>query len=70
MAKLTTEEKTDLILEAMRAEVTKFVDQQDQFASPTEYEDQVLEVAHQFAAKLITHSSDHQRKGRNAKKKS
>jgi hypothetical protein len=67
---MTNQEKTDLILESMRAEVATFVESQGQIASATEYEDQLLIIARKFAGQLALHSSDAKRKGRNAKKKS
>jgi hypothetical protein len=67
---MTDQEKTDLILESMRAEVAAFVKEQGQITSATEYEDQVLALSRKFAAGLVTHSSSKARKSRNAKKKS
>ena len=67
---MTDQEKTDLILESMRAEVAAFVKTQGQITSSTEYEDEVLSLSRKFAAELVTHSSDKARKSRNAKKKS
>lgn len=67
---MTTKEKTDLILEAMRADVEAFVQEEDNIDSATEYEDRLLELARNFAAGLARHSAANKRKGRNAKKKS
>lgn len=68
--KMTDQEKTDLILESMRAEVAAFVKKQGEISSATEYEDEVLSLSRKFAAGLVTHSSREARKSRNAKKKS
>lgn len=67
---MTDQEKTDLILESMRAEVAAFVKEQGNITSATEYEDQVLALSRQFAKGLVVHGSDKGRKSRNAKKKS
>lgn len=67
---MTKEEKTNLIFEAMRADVEKFVEQEGKIESATEYEDYLLELARKFATGLATHSGKNTRKGRNAKKKS
>ena len=67
---MTDEEKTNLILESMRAEVSAFVKEQGKITSATEYEDQVLAISRKFAAGLVTHSAEKPRKSGNAKKKS
>lgn len=67
---MTNQEKTNLILEAMRSDVEKFVEQEDKIESATEYEDYLLELARKFAAGLAAHSGKNTRTGRNAKKKS
>lgn len=67
---MTNEEKTEAVLEAMRAEVAAFVATQGTITSSTEYEDQLILIARKFAGQLALHSNDAKRTGRNAKKKS
>lgn len=67
---MTDKEKTDLILESMRAEVAAFVKEQGEITSSTEYEDKLLALSRKFAVGLVTHSADKLPKSRNAKKKS
>jgi len=66
---MTSKEKTEMILEAMRSEVAAFVESQGQIESATEYEDELLKIARKFASELAIHSSSKNRQGRNAKKK-
>jgi len=65
---MTKDEITDLILESMRDEVAKFVDQQGKITSSTQYESKALELGRKFTAGLITHSAGKLPKSRNAKK--
>ena len=67
---MTNQEKTDFILESMRAEVAAFVESEGQITSSTVYEDKLLAIARKFAGQLAQHGTAHQRTGRNAKKKS
>ena len=60
----------DSILEAVRQEVTEFLEVEDQITSSLEYEDKVLTIARKFARELVVKSAGKIPKSRNAKKKS
>ncbi len=61
---------TDSILEAVREEVTQFLEVKDQIASSFEYEKKVLSIARKFAYELVGKSSGIIPKSRNSKIKS
>lgn len=58
----------DAILESMREEVTKFVEEESQIESATEYEERVLALSQKFAVDLIAKSQGELPKSRNSKK--
>ena len=59
----------DSILEAVREEVTEFVETQDQITSSVEYEERLLDIGRQFTLGLLSISSGKIPKSRNSKKK-
>jgi len=63
-------ELVDSILEAVRQEVTDFVEIQDQIDSSVEYEEKLIQLARKFAQELVKGSSGKLPKSRNSKKKS
>lgn len=58
----------DSILEAVREEVTDFVEIQGQIKSSIEYEEELLRLARKFAVELVKGSSGQLPKSRNSKK--
>ena len=54
----------------MEAELASFVEEESKITSSTEYEEQVLALAHKFAASVIQYTQGHLPKSRNSKKKS
>ena len=61
---------TNQILSSMEAELACFVEEESKITSSTEYEEQVLALAHKFAASVIQYTQGHLPKSRNSKKKS
>lgn len=66
----TTTDLTNQILSSMEAELAAFVAEESKITSSTEYEEQVLALAHKFAASVIQHTQGQLPKSRNSKKKS
>ena len=65
---METKQIVDSILEAVREEVTQFVETQDQITSSLEYEERLLDIGRQFTLGLLVNSSGKQPKSRNSKK--
>ena len=65
---MKSKEIVDAILESMREEVTKFVEQESQITSATEYEERVLALSQKFAVDLVAKSQGELPKSRNSKK--
>jgi len=65
---METQQIVDSILEAVREEVTEFVETQDQITSSLEYEERLLDIGRQFTFGLLAKSSGKLPKSRNSKK--
>jgi len=65
---METRQIVDSILEAVREEVTQFVETHDQITSSLEYEERLLDIGRQFTLGLLCKSSGKLPKSRNLKK--
>ena len=67
--KMETKKIVDSILEAVREDVTQFVESQDEYTSAIEYEERLLQIGRMFTLGLLTKSAGKVPKSRNSKKK-
>ena len=70
MTNETSKDLTDKLFESIREDIDDFYTTHEQIDSSVDYEERVLKLAHEFAAKLITTGVGKMPKDRNAKKKS
>ena len=66
---METKQLVDSILEAVREDVTHFIEIEGQIDSSVEYEERILEIARHFCRNLIVQSKGKMPKSRNSKKK-
>jgi len=59
----------DSILEAVRAEITDFVDQESSITCPIEYEKRLIEISRNITKNLLQGTQGKVPKSRNSKKK-
>ena len=65
---METKQIVDSILESMRAELTQFVETQENITSSLEYEERVVGLSRQFGSEIISKSMGKMPKSRNSKK--
>jgi hypothetical protein len=62
---METNQTVDFILEAVRAEISQFVEQEGDIKCPIEYEIRLLDIARSFAKTLLTETQGQLPKSRN-----
>ena len=66
---METKQLVDSILEAVREELSQFVEMESEIISPIAYEERVFKLAMKFARETILKSSGKIPKSRNSKKR-